>query len=582
MPVMTESASKEKLKVTDRKIFERRVFAMQQEYNTWKPTHKDIQLYINPLGGFFDDLPNQGRAIDHKTMLDGYPRRCVRTAGAGMTSGLTSPARPWFRLAVENEDLMEFEGVRLWLDQIRERMMNVFSRSNIYGCLTQCYEELASFATGAIFITEDPYAVIRGRNFTMGEYWLAIGPDGRVNALARKYWMTISQLVEEFGLENCSASVQNAYKVKTNIQTEQWISIIHLVESNDERVPDQKGWANMTFRSIQWEESSRSNEILRLGGYEEFPLLAPRWQLTTTADIYGKGPGWEALGDCKMLQKMVRKKLLGLDKTIDPPVQKDSLIQGEVNTLPGGINTSSASTPNAGLRAAYQIQIDLRAIEESIDRTKADIGSTFYTDLFLMLTELDRRDITATEVAKRYEEKILMLGPVLERLEDELLDPLIDRTFAIMLRVGIIPKPPPELQGQDLKVEYISILAQAQKLVGTNAIASVAAFVKEFGEVLPEVFDKFDMDEAIEKYAEMYGIPTSIIRSKEATEAIRKAKQDSLLQQQQAQGGLMASEIAQKLSQAKIGEGSALDALIATVTGKQPVQKAKEKNQEKK
>lgn len=555
----------------DRKEFERRVSAMKNEAQSWLSTWKDIKTYEIPTRGFFDDQPNKGQAIDHKTMLSGYPRRCVRILAQGMLNGMTSPTRPWFRLGVDDPDLMENDNIKLWLDTVQERMLNVFSRSNIYEILYSIYEEIGSFGTAAAVIVDDYDSVIRGYNLTCGEYWLSIGPDGRVNGLARKYWMTIGQLVKEFGIDNVSPNVKAAYESSKEVDS--WIAVIHLIEENDKRIPDKEDFKNMPYRSIQWEEGSPQDCFLRVGGYREFSVVAPRWGTTTTSDIYGKGPGWDALGDCKMLQKLQKKKLLGLDKTVDPAVQKDASVSGEVNTLPGGVNTSSASVPNAGVRPVYQVQINFKDLEETINITKQDIGSTFYVDLFLMLQNLDRTGITAREIAERHEEKLLMLGSILDGLETQLFDPLIDITFAKMLRAGLIPEVPPELAGQDIKVEYISVLAQAQKAVGTSAIEQVCGFVGDLAKIDESVKDKFDFDEAVETYAEMKGIPARLLRSAEVVASIRKAKQEAQLRMQQAQSGMIAAQGAKMLSEAKIGESSALDAVIAAMTGKTMPQK---------
>src|SRR4030042_557255 len=240
----------------ERKPFEQKIEAMRNEASSYVPTWKDQKLYINPTRGFFDHLPNQGQTLDHKTMLDSHPRRCNRTLGSGMTSGLTSAARPWFQLAVDDQDLMEIQAVKEWLDVVRERMMTVFDRSNIYGVLTNIYEELGAFATGAAIILEDPYTVIRGRNFTIGEYWLSIGPDGRVNGFGRKYWLTIAQIIKEFGVENVSPNVKTAYESSDKARLSQWIAIYHLIEENDTRAEDKLDNINMPFRSVQWEEGS--------------------------------------------------------------------------------------------------------------------------------------------------------------------------------------------------------------------------------------------------------------------------------------------------------------------------------------
>jgi phytoene dehydrogenase-like protein len=142
-----------------------------------------------------------------------------------------------------------------------------------------------------------------------------------------------------------------------------------------------------------------------------------------------------------------------------------------------------------------------------------------------------------------------------------------------MLRVGLIPEPPPELEGQDIKVEYISILAQAQKMVGTIAIEQVCSFVTQLAAVDSSVLDKIDWDEAVETYAEMIGIPARILRSAEAVIVIREAKQEAELKMMQARAGMNAAEAAKSLSQAKIGQddkgqNSALDTVIAALTGK--------------
>lgn len=306
----------------------------------------------------------------------------------------------------------------------------------------------------------------------------------------------------------------------------------------------------MPHRSIQWEDGSPIDSILRIGGYEEFPILAPRWQAVVSSDTYGKGPGHDALGNAKMLQKMVRKKLLGLDKKVDPPIQKDGLVIGQPNTLPGGVTSASASVPNAGVRAVYQVDINLTDIDNSIAKVEESISKTFYMDLFLMLLSMDRKQITAYEIAKKVQEKEFILGSVLQNFEDELLDPLIDRTFPIMLRRGIVPEIPSEIQGHSIKVEYISILAQARKMIGTAGIEDVCTFAGNLAQIKSDVIDKINLDEAIDIYAGMRGTPAKLLNSDEFVKSIReareeaaKAEQDKIDIQNTIQGAKDLSEI---------------------------------------
>lgn len=562
----------------DRWPFLKRSGAMWNEAMTWYPAWRELAQFCNPTRGFFyDERPNRGKQIDFKTVIDGHARRACRTLASGMTSGLTSPSRPWFRLGLPDPDLLNFGPAKIWLDEVQRRMLDVFSKSNIYGVLHSMYEEIGTFGTACAFLEEDDRDVIRGRVYTSGEYFLACGPDGRVNTFHRRFWMSTFQMVERFGFENCSQTVQAQY---LNHQ-DQWIRVYHLIEPNDNRLPHMKDFKNMPFRSIYWEDSAATNTYLSLGGYQEFPLLTPRWDTTTTADVYGRGPGWDALGDVKMLQKERREGLTALAKVVNPPMQKDSSVVGDVNTMPGGITTSSAQVPNAGLRPAYQINPDLNAMRQEVLDTKKAISEAFFADLFLMLQDDQRSGITATEIAERQAEKLQILGPVLERLENELLNPLITRTFAIMFRKGLLPPPPPEIQGLELKIQYISVLAQAQKMASVTAIDQwTNGIIAEATEAQdPSILDIIDFDEKNAEKADMLGVPAKIVRGPDSIAQKRQARAQQQAQAQQAQLAIATAKASKDGADAvnalgntpvggdENGQNSALDNILSGVTG---------------
>lgn len=551
----------------NRKEINQRYVRMRQEALKWRPAWREIQSYIAPTHGFFEnEMPDQGKRIDHERIVNGHAMRSLNTLASGMTSGLTSPSRPWYALGTADPDLADFQPVKEWLSMVQQRMMTVFAKSNFYQTLHTLYSEIGAFATAAIMIMPDYKTVIRCRNFTIGEYSLAQDNDGRVDSFARQYNMTVGQMVKEFGLENCSLTVQSMYKKN---QVDSYRLIRHLIEPNDQRIEGRADFKGKPWRSVNYEEAGRADEVLRLAGFDEFPIMAPRWQLRTSQDVYGRGPGWEALGDVKMLQKMEKDGLIALDKVVDPPVQ----VLGEVdhvNLYPGGVTRSSMVVPNAGVKAAYQVAPDFNAIQQWVQKVADRIDKTFYADLFMMISNDDRADVTAREIVERHEEKLQALGPVLEGLESELLNPAIDRTFNIMLRAGLIPPPPPELQGQDLKVEYISVLAQAQKMVGTTAIEQTARFVGSIIGAFPEAADNLDADETIRKYADAVGVPPEIVRSEEDVAAIRKQRQKAQQAEQQAQAMERMAAGAKTLAQTPLGTNSALDALIPQ--GGQPAQ----------
>lgn len=549
-----------------------RLRALSREAEEWKPLWKEISQQIKPTRGWFDNLePNQARVINHKTMLDGRPSRAARVLAAGLASGLMSPARPWFRLGLADKDLMKFQPVKEWLTDVRNRQLAVFAGSNVYGVGHSDFEELGVFGTGVMFIGEDFRDVIRARNYTAGTYFLGTGHDGRVNAFGREYQMSVGQMVAEFGMDSVSEQVRRLYQ---DGKVDNWRKIAHLVEENDERVSGYADFRNMAYRSVQWEQGSegdqKSERPLRASGFEEFPFLGTRWDLTTPSDVYGRGPGTEALGDCKMLQKMQRDKLLLLDKLADPPVSADAGVDGEINTLPGGVSRSSSMTPNAGVRAAYQVDPRLEELRLTINETKRDIDETFYVDLFKLISnEQNIQPRSATEIVEKVGERLTQIGPVLERVESEKLDPLIARTYAIMDRAGMIPPPPEELQGMDITPEYISPLAQAQREVGLSGLRSHVAFVTEMAQTNPAVLDTLDYDAASQEHGEMSGVAPRVIRSPEEVAEIREARAQAEAQAAQAEAMQNAAKAAKDLGAAQLGEGNALEAITETAPAAQ-------------
>jgi hypothetical protein len=541
-----------------------RLEAMSKWYQRWR----DLSRFINPKRGFFEGFtPNYNAQIDYRLILDGDPAHYARVMASGMMSGLTSPSRPWFRLGLGSEELEQQEDVKVWLETCERILFAIFGKSNIYGAFHQTYEEIGLFGTGAFGIFEDYDSVVRARSYTIGEYFLGTDYAGRINAFARQYWMTGDQMVEEFGWENVSDQVKASYG-KGN--KDQWFLVYTICEPNTSRIEGIADFRGMKYRSVTWEAQAPDNKPLRAMGYNEFPFMCPRWDMTTTADCYGVGPGWFAIGDIKMLYRMQKDSLLAINKVADPPIIVDSSVEGIANMLPGGVTRSSSVQPNTGVRPAYQVQPDIKALEEKIDKTSRKIASRFYADLFMMMMQSDKTDMTAREVVERHEEKLLMLGPVLERVENEMLSPTIERTFAIALRAGIIPPPPASIQGLPLKVEFISLLAQAQKMVGTAAIEQVVSFAGNLLGAFPDVKDNVDADEAIRDYAAMIGAPKKIIRSKDDVAKIRNARVKQMAEQQAQQDSMAAVQGAKVLADTKVGGGSALEHILGLPPGGAP------------
>ena len=507
---------------------------LRSERATWWSHWQEVTTYLLPRNGrYFEQDRNKGHRR-HNSIYDNTGTRALRTLGAGMMAGATSPARPWFRLGVADPELNRYAPVKLWLDDVTERMQVIFQKSNTYRTLHGIYEELGAFGTAGSIVLPDPKSLIHHYPLTVGEYAIAQDYQGRVNTMYREFQKTVGEVVREFGYKQCSMSVKNLYDRGS---LDQWITLVHAIEPRDDRERDfkKKDNMNMAYKSCYFELGGEGEEVLRESGYKDFPCVIPRWGIAG-GDIYGNSPGMESLGDIKQLQHEQLRKAQGIDYQTKPPLQVPSYMKNrDVDSLPGGVTFVDGQ--QGKIETAFNVNLNLQHLLMDIQDVRQRINSSFYADLFLMLANATDTRMTATEVAERHEEKLLMLGPVLERLHNELLDPLIDNTFNRMVEANLIPPAPMELQGQELSVEFVSMLAQAQRAIGTN---SVDRYVNNLGlvaQMKPDVLDKFDSDAWADGYADMLGVDPKLIVAGQQVAKIRqdRAEQQQAMAQQQAQ-----------------------------------------------
>lgn len=554
---------------THRQRMNRRMAAMKNERSTFETHWRELAENFMPRRGRWTLGQENKGDKRHQKIIDGTPIFAARTLASGMMAGLTSPARPWFQLTLPDPDLAERAQNKQWLHAVGLRMRDVFSKSNLYSALPQVYGELGLFGTSCMVEMEDDMTVVRFYPKTIGTYWLANSSRMQTDSLYTEMRWTVRQVVQEFGIDNVSARVREQFE---RGHYENFVDIAHGIEPNDERLMHRMDAAGMEFRSCYWELSSDENQgLLAHRGFREQPFMAPRWNIIGE-DVYGSSPGMDALGDAKALQFQQKRKAMAIDKMIDPPLMGPSSLRNQrVSLLPGDVTYLDGSQQGGpGLRSIYDVRLDPSMLLEDTRELESRINTAFYADLFLMLAMSDRRQITAREIEERHEEKLLMLGPVLERLNGELLDPIIDRTFAIMLRNGLLPPPPEDLEGVDLKVEYISILAQAQKAVGLGAVDRLTGFVAQAAAVKPEILDKLDWDQAVDEYGLMLGVPPRLVLSDDQVAEIRAGRQQ---QAQMAQVAAMAQPMAQaanavkSLSQSSTAPDSALAAITGGLSG---------------
>lgn len=514
----------------------------EQMSQGWISHWRELSEYYMPYRG--RNLFSKGYSENndgHKKgqkIINAYHQKAVRTIAAGLQGGLTSPSRPWFTLGLDDEDLAEYEPVRIWLHKQRQRMLSVLARSNFYGSCHKLYQELAVFGTGCMFADEDFESAIRYRTFTIGEFAINLDSNGRADSLFRQFVLTVNQLIEMFGLESVKQEHAIAYK---DNRGDMKVDVCHVIQKASQYNPSKGDHRGMPWKSCYFYKNDESHGFLREGGYRSQPFFAPAWDRTAT-DTYGISPGMLGLPDVKQLQKMEKDKLKAIGKNVTPTVNAPSSMKEHgVSFIEGDANYIDPNQGGQSVVPMHVPTINLGDLRLSIQEVEQRIESFFYGDLFLAIIGQEK-NMTATEVSQRYEEKMMMLGPIIEILQADYLDPVIDRLYDVMWNLEMIDPPPQELGGgTNIKVEYISLLAQAQRMIGLQSIERFTTFAGGIIQMNPQSALKVNFNEILDQHAMDLGLPPTCVNSDDVVQQQEQAMQQK---QQMAQMAQMAPQLA--------------------------------------
>jgi len=552
---------------TKRERLEKRVSSLETERSSWDTTNRDIAEYLLPGSDRFllSDTNRGERKEQH--ILDDAGGESLSTLSAGLMSGMTSPARPWFEIKLRDSDANKRQDVKEWTYDVTQIVQDILNESNTYQVLPLVYEDMGAFGGACDLLLPDQTGetVLHHTPIAIGSYCLAQDFKGRVNVMTRKLWMTVDQVVRQFGLENVVRRTKDAYD-RGNY--DQWIEVCHVVEPRRVRDAQSGTNRNMPFLSCYFERGVEDEKVLRESGFTHFPVLAPRWTVRG-GNVYGTGPGRKALGAIRQLQSEQWAKSTGIHHKVEPALALPSSCKGqEVDANPGGRTFYDAMSPHGTIRPLFESGIDLQPLLEDIQDVRARIQRAFSADLFRMMSLVsDTTQRTAAEIAKRNEEQLVQLGPVYTRATDELLRPLIERAFEYANAAGRLPPPPDDLIGQDLVINFVSVLAQAQKMIGTSAMDRYVGSLQVVAQFKPDVLDKFDEDEWAEEYADRIGVPPRLVKSNEQVAEIRQARAKAQLAQQQSAMMAEQAKMQKDLASAQTSEPSALTDVMGGLQG---------------
>ncbi len=501
--------------------------------------------------------PEQRRARN-KTLLDEHGITAFRTLANGMTSGLSSPSRPWMKLASYDEDLSDDPEIKMWNAEVERLILGFMAQTNFYGAAKTGYHELGLFGTEAAVMIEHPDIGMVAHCLTFGEYWISLGTDLLPDTLYRRCPMTVRQTVDMFK-GNVSDRVMSAYDRSSYEET---VDAYQAIEPNPDWVAGDP--FSKRYRSVYWDaDDSSKDSTLKIGGYHSKPFWADRWD-TAGGDTYGYSPGMEALPSLRELQMQNKRENEIIDQLAKPEKVAPSNVK--ITGQPGNVVTASQADKD-GFFIPYPVPYQAaEKVAEKIARLYQKIDATSFAELFMAITNMQGiQPRNMEEIAARNEEKLTQLGPTIERVNNEKLSVSVDRVFDIMNRGQMLPPAPEALENKPIKVEFISILTQMQRMVGLGQIERTVSFIGNIAGSQPEALDKLDVDELIDEYADRAGAPPRVIRSSKQVAEIRanRAQQQRAAQAAEMMPAMQqGADAARLLSETDVNGRPMLDTLL--------------------
>jgi len=531
----------------------------RNERSEWEAEARLISDYLLPGRGIYQTYSKpRKRQLTTKKIVNTAGEDALYVLTSGMHGGLTSPSMEWFKHEWVQPELNEFEPLKQWLQECHHRLNASLHASNFYSVINSFYIEYAGFGTGDVYVGEDSgtdQTPFRFELLTFGEYAFSTSATGRPDTHYRTIIRSPKQVVEMF--PNASDELKLLVKNNDSRAMVQNVVLIEMIT----RLSGQKKFTRVVYQmsgqvnNQSLPSGSDTNQLLKKDSFYELPYMVARWG-TIGSDEYGIGPGSRALPHIRRLQEMEKAFLMATHKAIDPPVNAPARMMGKLNRLPGG--TNYYSNPNEVVTPLENVRFDFQGVSAAIERVEQRIQRNFFNDIFLTAArDPNASPLKATQVNVQEQEKMLRLGPVIERLQHEFLQPMLERCFNIMLRKGLFPALPPELQQMagDYKIVMVSPLATAQRGIAMNGINTFMGFLGQAAQFDPTIMDNIDADAAARKIADISGVDLGILRPDEEVKARRQQRAQAEAKQRQAeaqvQGAGMQSQVGLQDAQAR-------------------------------
>ena len=496
----------------DRKYFEIRRKELEAPFEEIKSDLQELSQHFYPRSvRFLANEVNQTNKKKNKKIIDSTPVIALRNFSSGMMSGATSPAQNWFKFKIRNYDMENDYEVKTWCAQVEKITRDAMYSTKTYNKLPIVYKQLVVFGFSAIALESDYDDLFTCKVLPIGSYRYAKNFKGEVDTLVREFSETAKNLVDEFGENNVSDYVR-----KMNEKNPQgYVEVIHFVMPNPNFDTTKKWAKNKKFISVYYEKNAKGSEFLSESGFDKFPYIVFEAE-TNGEDVYPSDcPAINALPDLKQLNTMIKEYAKAIKKIVSPPLKGPANFKDRtISTLPESY-IEDVEGDSQGVRPVHEVNPRILELSQEIEKMKSIIKEHFYNDLFAMILNTAERGRTATEVNELKEEKMVLLSPLLEQIHTGLKN-FFEWLLNELAEVGALPIPPEQIQGGEFEIEFVSTLAQAQKVQKIAGMERFSTFTLNLANSLdPTLRYKINGCKMVDDYAEYANIDQSQINPTE-------------------------------------------------------------------
>jgi hypothetical protein len=486
------------------------------------------------------------------------------TLANGQLAWMSPLESSWF--AFEPQPFQDSDEARRWLSKATEIARNELAISNFYVAVHEFYLDRGAFGTACLYVEPGRKRAVNAQVWPVGSFVIDEDENGVVDTVIRDFKLTARQAVQKFGEKNVSEKIRAAAETGGAKSHERY-EFLHAIypRSDAERDGEKLDAPNMPIASVYVEKDGY--HVCQVGGYEEMPVMVSRYLEwgSNMGGMYGWSPAFAALPEARQVN-FLQKMLDALaEKMAFPPVLAPDDLEGEIDANAMGVTyfsrdlAASNSLPKEWMTQG-RYDIGVQRVQE---RQKA-INTAFHVDLFQMFAQLQKQ-MTATEVQERAQEKLIQFSPTFARLTTELFNPLLERLFAILLRVGRlgplqnIPQSLIQPLGNGRgyiappAVQYASRIALALRALPSMAYQRMLQRLSATVGLAQTVVDNFDFDAAERQTALDDGLPAEFLKPAAAVEQARQARAAAQQKAQQQAAAAQAAEAAGKLGQIKSG-----------------------------